>query len=125
MTIPENVWAVDIKWDPVFLGPKLNEAEDDFEYVTNEKAAEQVIYLAIRDSDNTQTLINAHPADALKRLNKLKEEIEDKEWSIVLGSVFLDIDYKNHLLIFRGKTKGQEMKSIRVALDLTMEDETE
>ncbi|MBU2514509.1 hypothetical protein KJ966_24555 [bacterium] len=122
--VPDAIWAIDIKWDAVTLGPKLNDTEDDFEYVYNEEAVKQVIYLAIRDSDNTQTLINAHPTDVLKRLNKLKEEIEDKEWSIVLGSISLKVDYETKQLIFNGLIEGQEMQSVRVALDLTKEDES-
>ena len=93
--IPETIWAIDIKWDSVSLGPKLNDSGDDFEYVYNEKAVEQVIYLSIKDSDTTQELINAHPVAIRKRLNILKEEIEEKEWSIALGSITLDIDFEN------------------------------
>jgi hypothetical protein len=120
--IPETIWAIDVKWDPVFLGPKLNEAGDDFEHVYNEEAVEQVIYLSIKDSDATQDLINAHPANIRKRLNVLKEEIEEKEWSIALGSITLDIDFKTQQLIFNGTIEGRESQSIRVALDLTKED---
>lgn len=120
--VPETIWAIDIKWDPVTLGPKLNEAEDDFEYVYNENAVRQVVYLAIKDSEEAQGLINAHPVDVRKRLNSLKEKIEDEEWSIVLGSIVMEIDYQAQQLIFNAVIAGHNIQSIRIALDLTKED---
>lgn len=118
----EAIWAIDIKWDPVSLGPKLNEAGDDFVYVYNEDAVAQVIHLAIRDSEYTPQMINAHPSVVNRLLNDLTDELENNEWSIALGTIKLDVDYKTQQLIFTGITGGHNPKPIRVALDLTKED---
>ncbi len=117
--VPETIWAVDIEWDPVTLGVKLNEAGDDFEYVYNENAVAQVIKLAIRDSDFAQQMINSHSSQLPLLLNKLKDELEDKEWGVALGSISLDINLKTSQLIFNGLTTHLPPKPIRVALDLT------
>ena len=121
-TIPTNIWAVDIKWDSVALGPKLNDEGTDFEYVYNEKAVGQVIHLAIRDSEYTPQMINALPAKLQLLLNQLKDELEDKEWSVALGSISLDIDFETKQLVFTGKTESVNPQSIRVALDETIHD---
>ena len=122
-TVPSNIWAVDIKWDSVALGPKLNDEGTDFEYVYNEKAVAQVIHLAIRDSEYTPQMINAHPTKLQLLLNQLKDELEDNEWSVALGSISLDIDFDTKQLVFTGKTDNVTPQSIRVALDLTKENE--
>jgi|GEM_PF-7108585 len=120
--LSDGIWAVDIKWDPIQLGLTLNTAGDDFEYVYNEDAVAQVIHLAIRASEYTPQMINAHPAVVERLLNDLVDELEDNEWSIALGSIRLDVDYKTGQLIFTGTTAGLTPKPIRVALDLTKED---
>ncbi len=118
----DGIWAVDIKWDPVGLGLTLNETSDDFEYVYNEDAVAQVIHLAIRDSEFTPQMLNAHPSVVSLLLNNLVDELEDNEWSIALGTIKLDVDYLKGQLIFTGTTEGLNPKPIRVALDLTKED---
>lgn len=122
-TIPDSIWAIDIKWDPVNLGPKLNDDGTDFEYVYNEEAVAQAIHLAIRDSEYTAQMINAHPAKLRLLLNRLKDQLEDSEWSVALGTINLDLDLDTKQLIFTGKTEGVNPQSIRVALDLTNEKE--
>lgn len=117
----DSIWAVDIKWDPVNLGPKLNSAGDDFEYVYNEEAVAQVIHLAIRDSEYTPQMINTHPSVVNRLLNDLTEELENNEWSIALGTIKLKVDFASSRLVFTGTTQGQNPKTIRVALDLTKE----
>ncbi len=119
--LPETIWAFDVKWDSVTLGPKLNEIGDDFEYVYNEDAVAQVVYLAIRDSDNAQYLVNSHPCDVAERLNQLTEELENKEWSIELGSITLNFDYGAKKLEFSAITAGQVKKPIRFSLNLAGE----
>jgi hypothetical protein len=121
LEVVDGIWAMDIRWDPVGLGATMNQVGDDFEYVYNEDAVAQVIHLAIRDSDYTPQMINAHPAVVSRLLNDLVDELEDNEWSIALGSIKLDMDFKTGQLIFTGKTDGLSSKPIRVALDLTKE----
>ncbi len=145
-TVPSNIWAADIKWDSVALGPKMKTEsacvycsnlfycgdgsycgqdigiETDFEYVYNENAVAQVIHLAIRDTEYTPQMINAHPAKLQLLLNQLKDELEDNEWSVALGSISLDIDFDTKQLVFTGKTESVNPQSIRVALDLTKGD---
>ena len=81
-----------------------------------------MLFRSIKDSEEAQGLINAHPVDVRKRLNSLKEKIEDEEWSIVLGSIVMEIDYQAQQLIFNAVIAGHNIQSIRIALDLTKED---